>query len=101
MFSLFLCNISDHVFCFLESIHKLAEVKFLSLWILCPETFLLTCCIVGDHLVRRIQDVLGGTVVLLQADHLRIRENPLESKDVANVGSAEFVDGLVIITYYA
>ena len=62
---------------------------------------LLTCCIVGDHLIRRIQDILGGTVVLLQADHLRIRENPLKSKDVANVGSAEFVDGLVIITYYA
>ena len=101
MLSLFLCDISDHVFRFLKSIHKLSEVYFLSLCVFCPETFRFTCCIVGNDLVCRIQDVLCGTIVLLKSDYPCIRENTFKSENISNVCSTEFINRLIIITYYA
>ena len=51
----------------------------------------------GNDLVRRVQDVAGGTVVLLEADGLRVFIVALEVEDVFDGGSAEAVNGLVIV----
>jgi hypothetical protein len=51
--------------------------------------------VVGDDRVRRIEDVLGRAVVLLEQDHLGVGEVALELDDVADVGAAERVDRLV------
>ena len=53
--------------------------------------------VVADHRVRGIQDVLRRPVVLLEQDHLRVREVALELDDVADVGAAERVDRLVAV----
>ena len=46
-------------------------------------------------LVRSRQDRVRRAVVLLERDHLRVREVVLELEDVADVGSSEGVDRVV------
>ena len=50
-----------------------------------------------DHGIGRIQDRLGGAVVLVQDHHRGIREHPLELQDVPDVGTPEPVDRLVAV----
>ena len=52
---------------------------FISLFVLCPEAFFLTLCVVDDHLIGCIEDILGRTVILFQAHHLSLRKNLLKS----------------------
>ena len=60
-----------------------------------PEILLLALAVVRDDLVRRLQDRVRRAVVLLERDHLRVREVALELHDVADVGAAERVDALI------
>ena len=69
-------------------------------FVLCPQGFCLTFCIIRDHLVRCIQDILGRAVVLLQTDYPGIWKNMLKSKNISNISPTEFINGLVIITYH-
>ena len=39
-----------------------------------PECFVLPPYVIADHGICRIQNILAGSVVLLQLDHMRIRE---------------------------
>jgi hypothetical protein len=55
--------------------------------------------VVRDDRVRGVEDVLRRAVVLLEQDHLRVREVPLELDDVADVGAAEGVDRLVGVAH--
>ena len=73
-------------------------MDFIPLFVLCPESFFLTLCIVDDHLIGCVKDVLGRTVILLQAHHLSFRENLLKSQNVPDISPAETINGLVIIT---
>ena len=56
--------------------------------------------VVGDDGRRRGQDHLGGAVVLLEADDLGLGEVRFEVEDVADVGAAPRVDGLVRIAHH-
>ena len=94
-------NITHHIFCFLITIHKLAKMDFLSFRVLRPESLFFTLGIVGDHTICRVKDILRRTVILLKTDDFCIRKYPLESQNIADISSAEFVDRLVIVTYYA
>jgi hypothetical protein len=50
---------------------------------------------VRDHRVCRLEDRLGGAVVLLELDDGRVREVALELEDVPDLRAAEAVDGVV------
>ena len=69
--------------------------------VLRPESLFFTLSVVGYHTVRCIKDILRRTVILLKTDDFCIRKYSLESQNVADIGSAELVNRLVIITYYA
>ena len=51
-----------------------------------------------NHTVGRIQDILGGAVILLEFDHRSIRKDPLKIQDIVNIGPPEFIDRLVVIS---
>ena len=48
-----------------------------------------------NHGVRGRENVLRGTVVLLQQNNVRVRVVALEIRNIANVGAAEGVNRLV------
>ena len=93
-------NITHNIFCFFIAVHKLTEMYLLPFRILRPESLFFTFGIIGDHTVCRIKNILCGTIILLKADDFCIRKYSLESQNVADIGSAELVNRLVIITYY-
>ena len=66
-----------------------------------PEIFDLAPGVVGNDRVGGIQDVLGGPVILLQTDHQGVGIVLLEVQDVADVGSPELIDGLVVVAHHA
>lgn len=51
-------------------------------------------------MVSSAEDVLGGTVVLLQFYHVGVGEIAFELQDVADGGAAPGVNGLVVITHH-
>ncbi len=48
--------------------------------------------VVADDSIGRIQNVLGGTIVLLQQNDFRAREIPFKLGDVANIGTTEGIN---------
>ena len=62
-----------------------------------PQVLAFAVDVVGHNRRRCFQDVLCGAVVLLQADRLRLGEVALKLQDVANVGPAPGIDGLILI----
>ena len=66
-----------------------------------PQRLALAAPVVLDDRVCRVQDVLGGAVVLLQADGPGLGVLLLEVQDVLDVGPPEPVDGLVVVTHHA
>ena len=62
-----------------------------------PEALAQAAGVVGDDRVRSLEDRLGGAVVLLELDDVSIREVILELEDVADLGSAEAVDRLILV----
>ncbi len=62
-----------------------------------PQRLLLAAAVVGDDGVRGGQDRLSRAIVLLELDHVRLLEVPLEVEDVADVGAAEGVDRLIVV----
>ena len=95
----FFYNIPYHPFCLIKGGTKLPEYRSLAHLILRPERLIFTSGVVLDHLVRGIQDHLRGTVILLQFDHLCARECLLKTQDIFDIGAAEPVDRLVIISH--
>ncbi len=80
---------------------ELAHVHRVAVAQLAPERLVLARAVVRDHRVGRVQDRLRGAVVLLELDHLGVREVVLEVEDVADVGAAEAVDRLVVVAHHA
>ena len=66
-----------------------------------PEFLFPSAMIVGDHGIGRGEDVLGGTIILLQQDCACLRIVAFEFFDIANGGAAERIDGLVGIANHA
>ena len=75
------------------------EFDQLAFLMLRPKALLLTVPVIFDHGVRRIQNILRRPVVLLQADHLRIRKDLLKLQNVFDVRTAKLIDRLVVITH--
>ena len=63
-----------------------------------PEGFLLSAYIIPDHSICRIQHILGRSVILLKPDHCCFRIVFFKIQYIADIGSPEFVDRLIIIT---
>ena len=74
-----------------------AQLDRIALTEFAPEALGDAAAVVGDHRVGRLQDRLGGAVVLLELDHARVFEVVLEVEDVADVGAAEAVDRLLVV----
>ena len=66
-----------------------------------PEFFPLASDIMGNHRIGRIQNGLGGTVVLLQADGAAAPVLLFKAEDIFNGSAPEAVDALVVVTYHA
>ena len=64
-----------------------------------PQLLGATVGVAFDDRVRRGEDVLCGTVVLLQQDRVGVRVVLLEVRNIADVRAAEGVDGLVGVTH--
>ena len=94
-------DVTAYVIRLLIGIVKIAQGDLVSRRIFRPEPLVFPPFVVVDHIVGRIQDVLGGTVILFQLDDGSIRKNLLEIQDIADVGPPEFVNGLVIVTHHA
>ena len=57
--------------------------------------------VVGDERIGGVDDGAGTAVVPLQTESLGAREILLEIEDVLDLGAAETVDGLGVVTYHA
>ena len=55
----------------------------------------------ADDGVGGIQNVLGGTVVLLQANRAHTPILLFKTQDIPNIGAPEPIDALVIIAHHA
>ena len=65
-----------------------------------PKRLALTSRIVLYDVVCSIKYILSGTVVLLQTNDLGIAVGAVKIKNVFNGRTAEFIDALVVVTYY-
>ncbi len=79
---------------------ELAESDLMPLSVITPELFALSFCVVTDYGIGSTQHILGRAIVLLQLHHKSIRINLLIVQDVIDIGAAEFVDRLVIISHH-
>ena len=66
-----------------------------------PQVLLHALGVGGDEAASGVEYRLRGAVVLLQRDELRLRVVVLKAQDVADVGVAPGVDGLVRVAYDA
>ena len=91
-------NVICNIFCFIISGIKLAELNLLSFSIICPKLLVLSTHIVADHCICSIQDIACRTIILLQFDDCRIGKFLFKIQNIFNIGSPEFINGLIIIT---
>jgi hypothetical protein len=82
-------------------VQALGEHDRLADVVLGPEALVLAESIVGDDLGRGAEDCLRGAVILLQYDHFGVRILVLEAEDVAQVGTAPGIDGLIGVANHA
>ena len=76
-----------------EQRHRVAVAE------LAPELFLEQLRVVRDHRVGRAQDAAGGSVVLLERDHLQLRVVGRQALQVLDRGAAPAVDALVVVSH--
>ena len=55
--------------------------------------------VAADHGIGRIEDGLGGAVILFEQDDLGVGEVIAEALDVAEIGAAPAVDGLIFVAH--
>jgi len=68
---------------------------------LCPQGLALAALVVANHRVGSVQNVLGGAVILLQADGPCVLIALLEAENVGYVRTPEAVNALVVIAHHA
>ena len=66
-----------------------------------PESLVLPPLVIADHCIGRIQNMTGGTVILLQLNDFCPRKCTFKIQDIADVGTTELINRLVIIAYHA
>ena len=65
-----------------------------------PEGFPLALGVVGNHPVGRVQDGLGGAVILFQPDDLGVGEGLFKAHNILNGGPPELVNALVVVPHH-
>ena len=91
-------DLADDLLSLIEIRRILRDTDQVALVVVGPERLGLAAEVVFDHLVGGVQDAAGGAVVLLELDHLRVGIGLLKIQYIADVGAAEAVNGLVVIT---
>ena len=66
-----------------------------------PQCLALSALIMADDGVGGIQNILGGTVVLLQPDRANAPILLFKTQDILNIGATEPIDALIIIAHHA
>lgn len=92
-----ICNGIRNTAGFFIFIFKLRVIDCISLWLLCPECLVLSDGIIFNHSVCGVQNILGGTVIFFQFNDFCLRILAFKIQDIINIGTAEFIDRLVII----
>ena len=64
-----------------------------------PKGFAFARLVIGYHGAGGGEDILGGTIVLLEADGLSLGEVVLEIEDVLDIGAAPAIDGLIFVAH--
>src|SRR5262249_60522960 len=82
----------------LHVVVELSSLQTFSAEALGPEPFRRPLLVVADHVMGRIEDVLGGSVVLLEIYDFGLGVILLEVEDVPHVGSSKAVDALVVVS---
>ena len=72
-------------------------VNFVTIAVLGPQGLALAAVVVLDDAIGRIQNVGGGTVVLLQADGFGPGKNFFKVQDIFNGSTAELINALIVI----
>ena len=62
-----------------------------------PQRFILAVGVERDDLIRRVQNICRGAVILLQLDDLCIRKILLKIENVSDIRAAPAVDGLIVV----
>ena len=93
----FFRNFPRNILGFLKTGQKLTVIHQRPVSVFRPQLFLFPPLIVGDHFIRRRQNISGRTVILFQFDHFRIRKNLFKAQNILNVRAAEFVNRLIVI----
>ena len=75
----------------------LIVVYFVAIAVFSPQCFTFSALIVFDDLVGCVQNIRGGTVVLLEPNHLGPREMLFKTEDVLDGCAAETIDALIIV----
>lgn len=86
------------VACLLRAVPGLIDGDLLAAAVFRPERFSFAPLVVRDDGVCRLQNHLGGAVVLLKADDLRAAVLLFKGEDVLDRRAAELVDGLIVVT---
>ena len=82
-------------------IHGREDAYGVTILAVAPEVFAAAAGVVFNESVRDGENDIGAAVVLLELDHLRIGEVPLELQKVCRLGPAPSVDALVVVTHHA
>src|SRR3972149_5393359 len=82
-------------------VRRLQEAHLQPFFLLTPQHLALAGAVVLDDGGGGVEDGLGGAVVLLEENQARPGEVLLEAEDVAVVGPAPAVDGLVFVAHHA
>ena len=93
-------DLPGHPFGFLVFAVGLETLDERATRVLRPEPLVLAPLVALDDGVRRVEDELRGAVVLLELDDRGIGVVGLEVEDVAQVGAAPAVDGLVVVAHH-
>ena len=90
-----------NIFRFSVLINTAAYCNFASVSVGSPKVFAFSLGIVGNNFVCGRKYILRGAIVLFQPYHLCPGELSFERKDIFYGSSAEFINGLIIITHNA
>ena len=91
-------DLSRHIIRLMEACIKFPYMDRGSGRILGPQRLFLPRTVVGDHMIGRFKNGAGGPVILFKAYDLGLRPDLFKVKDIADVGSAEAVDRLIVIS---
>lgn len=87
----------DHVARLVVLVERGVQAQRLAVLAVGPQLLAQASLIVGDQGVGGLEDRRGGTVVLLQADHLGVGEVVAELLDVLDPCATPAVDRLVVV----